>query len=316
MRNKIILIFTVLICCFNLKFALAEVANKILAVVNDEIITQQELSDVLGPINMQLQTMYKDKELEEKLSLAKKDMLNQLIDDKILLQEAKKVNIAVDDDEVQVKMEELKNRFPSPGEFTFALEQQGITLKKLESLYREQLMIRELVNRQVRSRVVIDPQQVTGYYQKHPDDFREQEAIRVSNILIRTKDVNEETAHGEAETVLNSLKQGGDFAQLAQEYSQGPNAKEGGEMGFISRGQLLKEIDEVIFKLNAGDISDLIKTNLGYHIFRVEEKRPGRVKPLEEVRTEISEVLHRQQFEQRFNEWMGKLKKHAYITIK
>jgi parvulin-like peptidyl-prolyl isomerase len=316
MRIKKVLIFTALIYCFSLKLAFAEVTNKILAVVNDEIVTQQELNDVLGPINMQLQATYKGQELEEKLNQAKKEMLSQLIDDKVLLQEAKKLNIAVGEDEVQSKIEELKNRFPQPEEFAFALEQQGITVKKLESLYREQLMIKELISREVRAKVVVDPQQVTDYYKKHPDDFREPEAIRVSNVLIRTKDVTEETAHSEAEAVLKSLKEGGNFAQLAQEHSQGPNAKDGGEMGFISRGQLLKEIDEVIFNLNAGDTSDLIKTNLGYHIFKVEEKRPGRVKPLEEVRAGISEVLYRQQFDQRFTEWMGKLKKHAYITIK
>jgi parvulin-like peptidyl-prolyl isomerase len=316
MNYRIIFILSILFYSLIPNLSLAEVTNKILAVVNDEVITQQELEEVLVPIYVQYQTMYRGQELEEKFAQAQKDMFNQLIEDRLLLQQAKKENIQVNDKEVEAKIEELKQRFPNPEQFMVALEQQGISLNKLEDLYREQLMIRELVNRQVRSRVVVDPQQVTDYYQKHLEEFREPEAIKISNILIRTKDVTEATAKDEAEEVLKALKEGGDFAQLAQEHSQGPNAKEGGEMGFVSKGQLLKDIDEVIFKLNPGEISGLIKTNLGYHIFKVEEKRPSSIKPLNEVRTQISDILYKQMFDQKFNEWIERLKKHAYIAIK
>lgn len=316
MKYKITFILSILVYFLIPNLTLAEVTNKILAVVNDEVVTQQELNELLAPIYVQYQTMYKGQELEEKFAQAKKDIFNQLIEDRLLLQQAKKENIQVNDDEVQAKVEELKQRFPVSEQFMAALEQQEITLKKLEDLYREQLMIRELVNRQVRSRVVVDPQQVTDYYQKHLEEFKEPEAVKVSNILIRTKDITEATAKAEAEKILKSLKEGADFSQLAQEQSQGPNAKEGGGMGFVSKGQLLKDIDEVIFKLNPGEISGLIKTNLGYHIFKVEEKRPASIRPLNEVQTEISDILYKQMFDQKFNEWIGKLKKRAYIAIK
>lgn len=316
MKKGIIFILLIIIYFLTIKIVWAEVANKILAVVNDEVITSQELNELLAPLYIQCQATYKGKELEEKIAQAKKDALDQLMEDRLILQEAKKENILISDSEVQEKIEELQQRFSTPEEFAAALEQQDINLKRLERIYREQLMIKELVSRQVRLKVVVEPNQVTEYYQKHSGEFKDPESLRLSNILIRTKDRLDSEAKAQAEQILTSLKEGANFAQLAQEYSQGPKAKEGGDMGFVFKGTLLKEIDEIIFKLNPGEISNLIKTDLGYHIFKVEEKRPEQVKPLHTVHDQINDMLFKQKFEERFKEWIGKLKKNAYIAIK
>ncbi len=316
MKNKIMFGLIIIVYFLSVKIALAEVANKILAVVNDEVITNQELNDFLSPLYVQYEATYKGKELEEKIAQAQKEMLNQLIDDKLILQEAKKENIIVSDNEIEEKIEELKQRFTSPELFLAALEQQNLTLNKLEGLYRDQLMIKELVNRQVRFKVAVDPLEITRYYQSHLEEFKEPESVHLSNILIKTKDRQDSDAKSEAEGILKSLKEGADFAQLAKEHSQGQNAAQGGDMGFVFKGQLLKEVDEVIFKLNPGEISGVVKTDLGYHILKVHEKRSEQVKPLTAVQAEINEALSKEKFEERFNEWIGKLKKHAYVAIK
>lgn len=316
MKKKRIFVLFILIYFLTVNLSLAELANKILAVVNDEVITYQELKDVLLPLYAQYQATYKGKELEEMMAEAERDMLNQLIEDRLILQEARKQNIVVNDDEVQEKIGKLKQQFSSPEEFTAVIKQQNINLKKLEELYREQLMIKELINRQVRLRVVVDPQQVTDYYHLHLQDFKDPESVRVSNILVRTRDRLDSEAKVQAKEILKLLKEGADFSQLAQEHSQGPGAADGGDMGFVFKGQLLPEIDQEIFKLNPGQTSDLVKSDLGYHIFRVEEKRAEEIKLLDTVKAQIHEILFKQKFEEIFSEWMGKLKKHAYIVIK
>ncbi len=314
----------ILICILNSWFLVfssspnfAETIDSIVAIVNEDVITQSEVSEFLSLIYAQMSSIYKGGELREKLGEAKDRILNQMIENKLILQEAKKQNIEIEESEVDERLEEIKDSFSSEEEFEEKLEVQGLTISDLRDRFREQTMVSKLIEREIKLKVVVDPTEVSKYYQEHIGDFQEQERVVISNILIRAEDTSKDAeARLKAEDILNQLKNGADFAELAQRHSQGPSATEGGLIIEVKPGQLMEEIDGVIFNLDVGEVSKLVKTKLGYHIFKLEAKFPARTKDVAEVQDKIRDILFRQKLEQRFKEWVNGLKKRAYIVIK
>ncbi len=315
--------------CLPLTPLLAE-ELRIIAVVNDEVITQVELDRALAPIYLQLQTSTKPEELAAKVEEIQGRILQQLIEERLMLQEARKPHlvevakgkigspqpITVTEAEGEELLTETTSKFESPEAFTEALSDQGLTVEDLKSRYRDQITIRKLVDRQINSRITISPAEVTAYYQNHQKDFFVPQAVQVSVILIRPKEsLDLAQANRQAQDLQQQLLQGGNFSDLAQRYSDGPNAKTGGRVGFLEQGKGLKEIDQVLFTLKPGEISPVIKTPIGFYIFRVESIRPGRQATLEEVQTQVRDRLFQEKGSSRYKEWIAKLKEDAYISI-
>jgi parvulin-like peptidyl-prolyl isomerase len=123
-------------------------------------------------------------------------------------------------------------------------------------------------------------------------------------------------AEGLARDILNKLKAGEDFAELAKQYSEGPNASEGGSMGYVKKGDLLPDIESVVFNMKDGEVSDIIHTKLGYHIFKVDERRERQTLGLAEVKREVEEGVYREKVKDKIKDWVGNLKKNAYISFK
>ena len=167
------------------------------------------------------------------------------------------------------------------------------------------------------AKIDIDPQEVRQFYQAHREELAYPERARVKSIFIRADEPGDEyTALQKAKTALERLKKGESFGELVKIYSQGTNTKEGGELGFIERGEWIKEIDEVIFSLRPGEFSDVIKTPQGYRIFKVEQKEPKKPLSFSEAQDRIRQILYREKFAEAFNEWIEGLKQDAFISIK
>lgn len=294
----------------------SEVIERILAVVNDEIITEQDLQITMAPVAAQYRTMYTGKELDEKLSEARRDFLNKVIEDRLILSEAKRKQVIVKDTEVDEMMADVRNKFPSREVFMSAIQDQGLTEKKLWNRFHDQIMMQKLVNYEVRSKVSVSPGEINEYYKTHQEKFTQGDRVHLQQILIRVGSRSQEEAKSFAESLLAQLKQGKPFEELAKAYSEGSEAKEGGEMGWIEKGQLLGEIDEKVFTLPAGEVTPVIQSSLGFHLFKVIEKEKVSVKPLLEVRDEIQESIFKEKFKQRLEEWTSNLKKNAYISIR
>ena len=295
----------------------AEVIDKIVAIVNDKIITQSEVDKALAPLLAQYETVYAEKEFSQKLAEAKKDIIDRLIENELILAEAKRQGIEVDDQDIEIRIEEIRAKFISREEFEVTLQDQGLTLTDLENNYRTQIMIQRVINREVKSRVVVKPTEIATYYYARLDEFTHPEEIKVSHILIRIENGSEGgQVHRRAKEVLALLDEGADFAQVAREHSRGPRANWGGDIGFVSRGQMIEEMDKAIFKLEIGKHSRLIKSDLGYHIVKVEEKRTPYLKDLTLVQSEIEVLLLQQKTEEEFTQWINKLRKDAFISIK
>lgn len=314
-RFKITL-FTIMVMASSVLLQ-AETINKFVAVVNDEVITQRDVDQLLAVLYAQFSQEFKDDELVKKMEEVKTNILNQIIEDKLVLSRAKELGIKVTGSEINERLNSVKQGFPSEEEFYKTLETQGVTVANLKDRYNDQIMMKKLVDYEVRSRVSVLPSEISEYFEKHRDNFKQPDKYRVKNILIKAKDdIGFELAKVEIENVYLKLKEGNDFDELAKQYSQGPNADEGGDMGYIERGQMLEVLDKAVFSLRKGEFSEPVKTELGYHIFKVEDIKYGQRFSLEGVQKDIQILLFQNKFKARIDEWLEDLKKKAYISIK
>ncbi|MBU1863937.1 MAG: peptidylprolyl isomerase [Candidatus Omnitrophica bacterium] len=299
--------------------AYAETVNRIVAVVNDEAITQSELDVLLVPLYKQYRSVYSGDEFVTKMNEARSNLLNQLIEDRLVAQEAKRIGVKVSEDEIEVQVEEVKKKFVSEEAFNDFLFQQNITIDKLYKRYEEQIAIRKLHQYEVRQKVVVSPGELETYYEEHLDDFTEKEKLKVRTILIKKKRGEEsivDEAKKKMDIVVEELKKGVSFAELARQYSGGTHAAEGGELGFITKGELIPQFDAVLFGLSVGERSPILETDIGFHIFSIDAKQEKKVKELPQVKEEIRDRIFRFKSKERFKTWMNELKENAYISIK
>jgi len=316
-KNKIILILFIISLFVGSSGAYTEVVDRVLAVVNEELITQSELDRILVSLYNQYKTLYAGDELLLKMDEKRSEVLNLMINDKLILSDARRHDIKVEPEEIEEKIEELRSKFKTEEIFEGALVKQGISLKDLHKKYKDELLKDKYIAAAVRSQIIIAPTEINEYYDANVDKFKIPAGARVSNILIRIEgDVDRESAYNKAQEVLERLRKGDDFAEMAKVYSGGVHAKDGGDMGYLNEGQLKKELDKVIFSLEAGKFSDITETESGYYIFMVTEKKRPLVMSMEEAYEEIKSAIYRQKAMEKFNEVIEGLKKNAYISIK
>ena len=160
------------------------------------------------------------------------------------------------------------------------------------------------------------PSEISAYYQAHKKEITSAPQAHVFQILIRAKEGSPTAAYQEAIQILRRLKSGEDFQQLAKSSSQGPYADKGGDIGWVNKGDLATELDRVVFGLQSGEISEVVRSNLGCHIFKVEEIKPGREMTLSESQSIIKEFLWNRKFQEELLKYIAELKKNAYICYK
>ena len=206
----------------------AEVVERIVAVVNDEIITDHDLDLVVAPVEAQYRTLYTGAELDARLSRVRQEFLNKLIEDKLILSEAKRKLVIVKDDEVDEMMAEVRNKFPSRDLFLKALEDQGLSEKKLWSRFHDQIMTQKYVNYEVRSKVSVSPGEISDYYKANEPTFVQGERVKLQQILVREGSRSETEARNFADSLYEQIRGGKPFEELARQYSEGTEAKDGG----------------------------------------------------------------------------------------
>jgi peptidyl-prolyl cis-trans isomerase SurA len=201
------------------------------------------------------------------------------------------------------------------------MKRQGETIDESDPLnirnVRDQLTLMKVVDREVRSGVMVGDTEMKRYYQEHRDRFALPEEYTLSQILIQPRS-SEDTADAleKARRAMNELKRGEKFEDVALQYSDGLNASRGGRLGLVRQGELVPAIERAIAPLVPGGISDVIETSEGFHIIRVEEKKPKQFRPFDEVKFEIQALVFQQKSEDVFQSWLVDLKNKAYIEIK
>lgn len=317
-RIKILLLLFVFGLQFQVFCRAADSGNKILAVVNDEVITQADLDVALSSAVEELKREYSGPELNAKIEDTRKEFLNQMIDDKLILQEAKKLGVTADELEVDDKLKDIKSHFPSEEAFYSEVEKSGISTDILKKRYRENIIMGKLVSYQVREKVVVTPTEIEDYYKKHMNELRAPESVHLRSIMVRfdVKVDSVDAVKQKAQDIVKLAREGRDFGELAKLYSQGAKAEENGDFGFVGKGTMREDFEKVIFALKPGEVSEPVKADTGYYIFKVDERKESYLRPLSEARADIENTIFREKAQKRYEEWMAKLKRDAFIQIK
>ncbi|GAX91122.1 peptidylprolyl isomerase [Effusibacillus lacus] len=229
----------------------------VLATVGDQKITQQQLQTEL-----------------EKLGGSR--VLLQLINEQVVEQAAKKNKIVVSDQEIEPELARLKKQFPSEEQFKQSLEMDGITVDQLKDQIRSHILLVKLASKDVQ----ITEEDLKKHYEEHGKEYGEQEKVKARHILVDTEE--------EAKAIRDRLIKGEDFAKLAKEKSKDRvSAEKGGDLGYFEQGVMAPEFDKAAFTSKVGDLSEPVKTQFGYHIIQVVEKKEAKIPAFEEVRFQM-----------------------------
>ena len=286
-----------------------EIVDRIVAVVNDDIITLSQLHKAVQPYLKQVAVSQRSESAKEQMVEAiEKEMLNTLIDRTLTRQEAARQKISVSDAEVQSAIDNFKRQNGLDQEaFEKGLEAEGISLEEYRDRVREDLMQSLLVNRVIRSRIIVTQTEIEAYYHTHPEKFKGEEKYHLRNILAASE--------SDAEQVLTKLDQGLSFPEAARQFSKAPNAGDGGDLGMFDIDTFNDAVRAAVKPLKPGEYSRVISTNQGFQIIFVEEILDSGGKTLEQARDEIQDILYREQAEEKFARWIESLKKNAHIKI-
>ncbi|MFH1800364.1 MAG: peptidyl-prolyl cis-trans isomerase [Candidatus Omnitrophota bacterium] len=299
-----------------------ELLDRVVAVVNDEVITQAELDTFLRPIYEQYSKEYSGAELVKAIDEVRQKILSQMIEDKLVYQEAVLMGIEIKDEDVEKEFQEFKAKMEKPGELEEMLEREGLTMKALRERLKKQAMVRQLQDREIRSKVIVSPAEIEDFFRNNPDKFKSKERVQVKSLTIkkseeaRTKGLTDEAAKQRIELLAQRIRLNRNFDQAVKDFSEDSHAKEEGPGEWIERGAMIESVDEAIFKTPVGKITGVVETPIGYHIFRVEAKEPEKIRTFEEAKDQIAGYLFQEKSNVRFRDWMEEVKKAAYISIK
>ena len=252
------------------------------AAVGGKEITQQEFQDEL-------------------VKLYGEETLYTMISNKIIEMEADKKKIKITDKEIEQEIAALAESYGGEENFRQQLEDSGSDMDEMEKQVKQYLQTVKLVE----PRITITDEEISNYFKENKDSFAQEEQVEASHILVDKK--------SEAEKIAKQLKDGGDFAELAKKYSTDTSAEEGGKLGFFGRGEMVAEFEKAAFALKKGEISEIVKSEHGYHIIKVTDKKAAKKANLEDSRAEIEKTLKNERIQTEYTAWMTEKQKEYDI---
>ena len=297
-----------------------EVVDRIVAVVNNEVITYLELQQKLKPYQEKIKSMDYDEDEERRMLFkVKEDMIYRLIDEKLADQEIKKNKITISEAEVDASIERLKAaRMWSDEDLRRVLETEGMTMQELRQSMKNQALRSQLVGREVSSKIVVTTEEIREYYDSHAEEYRGDVRYHLRNIIVTIPSENEggrEAARTKTETIMQKLKDGEDFESLARDYSDSSLAQKGGDLGKIRYDDFSPQIKAALKGLGPGEHTDILDTDRGFQIFFVEDVVMEGGRSFEEASPEIEEKLYNAAVDKKYDEWLQELKSQAHIKI-
>ncbi|RLB27217.1 MAG: peptidylprolyl isomerase [Deltaproteobacteria bacterium] len=246
-----------------------------------------------------------------------KNLLESLINRELLYQESQKRGIKVDEAQIQKQFEAVKKHYPDEATFKKALEMAHYTESGVRSQLKRAIAIDRFIEQELKSKMQISDKEVRDFYDSHSDLFRRPSQVRASHILVKlsanpTKE-EKDRAMKKVKEIQEKIRNGADFAELAKKYSDGPSAKRGGDLGYFSKGQMVKPFEDAAFALDKGQVSDVVQTIFGYHLIKVTDKRPETSMPFEEVKDRLKNYLVDQKLKKMVQDYAENLKKKAKV---
>ena len=244
------------------------------------------------------------------------EVVDQLIVQELLWQEAQRREFSAGDAEVDEQLEKMKSGFDTEQAFSFKIKEGGYTEATYRDNIRQQRSVQRMVSEDIAAGIEISDEEVLEFYDANIDRMTMPEQIRVRHILINLpSDDNDERAAATAKiaAVQKEIEGGASFALLAMERSEGPSANQGGDLGFFGRGKMVPAFEEAAFALQPGEISDVVETQFGFHIIKLEERQAGRVVPVEEATERIRPYLTQVQLQATVEKLIEELQASADI---
>ena len=301
--------------------AAAEVLDRIVAVVNEEIILMSELNERMAPYAQRVREQGFDLDREtQMLGQLREEMIDRLVDEKLTDQEIARNDIQLDEAAVDRTIDRIKtaNNF-SDEELQRYLASEQMTMEAYRDSIREQVLRTQLVNYQVKSKIVITDQEIQAYYDNHPDIYGGRVHYHLKNILMRVPDFASEQEKqailDQMQAIRSQVAAGEAFEDLARAHSQGPTAQEGGNIGEFAKQTLSPQIQTALEGLSPGQVTDVLDTDQGWQLFYVEAINRSEGTPLASVKDEIHQKLFEQVVDQKFMAWLEELRSQSHIKI-
>ncbi len=296
------------------------VVDRVVAIVNQEAITLSELEKWVGPLKEEIQT--EDRlERRERVHEISRKVLEQLIEERLIDQEVKKLGIKVPGKDVETTLEEIKRRNAVTQEdLEKALAKDGLTLEAFKKQIEKKLQRMKLINWVVKVESKAGEKELKEFYQKNIDRYRTIESYRPGHILfVIPKEATQEEIREirkKCQKVLEKVKGGEDFGEMALLYSEDASAKDRGDLGFFKKGELLPAFEKEALRLRVGEVSGIVRTDYGFHIIKLLDRKGGEPPPFEEIKEKVQADYYEKEMEKAFQQFLSKLKEKSVIEIK
>ena len=299
----------------------ADLVDAVVATVDKEVILRSEIVySIRSELDNIRATSTSQREYDRRAEKLIRDTLEEAIESKILLREARKFSIEVSDEEIEATIDKLRSNFDSEEEFMEAIQAAGQSLSDLRERTRKQKMAQYLAGskrRLLEEEIIVSEGDILQYYEDHKQDFERPERVRVRRIFLPAGRETQERANARAqlERLREQIEAGAEFEELARLHSQGPDAELGGLIGWQQRNDLNPALDEAAFALPVGGTSDVIETRGGVLLLRVDGREEKSFAPLDEVRMTIEPQIRAEAARVRYQKWLGDLRKRSRVRI-
>ncbi|MBN2312090.1 MAG: peptidyl-prolyl cis-trans isomerase [Candidatus Hydrogenedentes bacterium] len=304
--------------------ARAELVDQVVATVDTEVILLSDIMAELGPEIRDLRvTAESEQAFNQAVDKRIRATVDQAIESKILYREAQLAALDIDDDIIEKQFQELKKLYPSHEEFLKELEASGESMSDLRERLRKQFLARAMAARrmdQLEKEVVISESEVAQYYHDHQEDFSRPERARCRQIFLPLEEgVSPDIVRARMEEVKREVAAGASFAELAEAFSKAAGAEDGGIIGWVVRGEtpgqgdLVEALEKAVFATEEGGITDIVQTDFGFHLVKVEKREEAGLASLDEVRKEIEPRLRTQAAGERYKKWIAELRKRSRV---
>ena len=302
-------------------FAKPIVIERIIAKINEEIITLSELQEYVLMSKLELKKKYRGKKLKRKIQDLEQKAIDNLVEKKLLIQKAKKVRLSVSERELNIAISSVLKRTKITSEqLKKYLISTGSNFKKFKSKTREKLLVKKVENIFVNTIVTVTKKEIEEYYQDNLDTMKLGGSRRVRQIFFP---LNEDMSNRDIietrnlmEMILRKIqKNPNSFSSFAKKYSKGPSANLGGDLGIIKKGEILPNLEKAIFSVNENEISRVVQSRAGLHIVLVYKVIPGKVISFKDVSEKIRKMIFKEKFVLIRKKWIAELKKSAFLEI-
>jgi peptidyl-prolyl cis-trans isomerase SurA len=313
--------YAILLVALLVSTAQARVIERIVAVVNSEIVTWSELEDVARPLLAQVAQIADPVEREQTRDRQLRRVLDDLVGQRLIMQEASRRRISIDSDAVSEHLERIKARQGwDDSKMSMYLAGQGLSMGEFRKQVREQLLRQRIIRRILGSRIQVTERELKDHYRDWLTQMKSNYEVDGAHLVLRIPEnaspAEESAIRQQASELLARAQSGEDFKLLVGKYSQGPRAKEGGSLGWIRRNNFDPTLEEAFFSLEPGKFAGPIRTNFGYHVVTVTQRKQVPPPTYEEALPRMTADLREKKLGKELTKWVADMKKKAFIEVR